>query len=93
MCKFAICQEPITVFVSFFLLLYLFCVILFCVCVLLEITIIIIKTPTNASINHAIFYGRLSNFLVRVTSKIPDKTLSPLRVREVGGLIEVPQYL
>ena len=36
----------------------------------------LLATPTNASINHAIFYSRLSNFLVRVTPKIPDKTLS-----------------
>ena len=32
--------------------------------------------PTNPSINHAIFYSRLSNFLVRVNPKIRDKTLS-----------------
>ena len=29
-----------------------------------------------SSINHAIFYSRLSNFIVRVAPKIPDKTLS-----------------
>ena len=36
----------------------------------------LLATPKNASVNHAIFYSRLSNFLVRVTPKIPDKTLS-----------------
>ena len=36
----------------------------------------LLVTPTNASVSHAIFYSRLSNFLVRVTPKIPDKTLS-----------------
>ena len=34
----------------------------------------LLATPTNASINHAIFYSMLSNFLDRVTPKIPDKT-------------------
>ena len=36
----------------------------------------LLATPTNVSINHAIFYIMLSNFLVRVTPKIPNKTLS-----------------
>ena len=36
----------------------------------------LLATPTNASVSHAVFYSRLSNFLVRVTLKIPDKTLS-----------------